>query len=115
MSLEVHRETRLEQQVGVYGRSVREESVKRVYATTQRRVIHIKLSSEMIPVKRCQESDVGQHASTYAPNAHALSFRNSGDVCNVRSMFQQRKRGQPGEKAPARECGGGGSRSAVTH
>ena len=93
----------------VYERSGREESVKRVYATTQRRVIHVKLSSEMIPVKGCQDFDVGKHASAYAPNAHALSFRNSGDVGGVRCMFQQREWGQPREKAPAREYGNGES------
>lgn len=45
--------------------SGREESEKRVYATTQRRVIHVKLSSEMIP------------------NAYALSLRNNGDIGGV--------------------------------
>jgi len=50
--------------------SGREESEKRVYATTQRRVIHVKLSSEMIP------------------NAYALSFRNNGDVGGLWSMFE---------------------------
>jgi len=73
--------------------SGREESEKRVYATTQRRVIHEKLSSEMIP------------------NAHALSFRNSGDIGGFWSMFKKRERVQPEEKTPARENGGGESAS----
>jgi len=45
--------------------SGREERVKRVYATTERRVNHVKLSSEIIP------------------KAHALSLRNSGDVSGM--------------------------------
>ena len=51
MSLKVSCKTNLQRRVRVYGRSGREERVKRVYATTQRRVIHVKLSNEMIPVK----------------------------------------------------------------
>jgi hypothetical protein len=50
--------------------SGREESEKRVNATTERRVIHVKLSSEMIP------------------NAYALSFRNNGDIGGLWSMFE---------------------------
>jgi len=50
--------------------SGREEIAKRVYATTHRRAIHIKLSSEMIP------------------NAHALSFRNNGEIGRVGFMFK---------------------------
>jgi hypothetical protein len=70
-------------------------------------VIHVKLSSEMIPVKRCQEFDVERYASAYAPNAHALSFRNNGEIGGDGFMFKQKERGQPGEKAPAREyCDG---------
>lgn len=51
MSLNANGETGLLQRGRVDKRSEREESVKRVNATTQRRVIHMKLSSEMIPVK----------------------------------------------------------------
>jgi len=50
--------------------SGREESVKRVYARTERRVIQAKLRSEIIP------------------NAHALSFRNSGDTGGVSCIFK---------------------------
>ena len=59
-----------------------------MYATTQRRVIHVKLSSEIIPAKECQNFDVGKCGSMYAPNAHVLSFRNSGDIGGVRSMVK---------------------------
>lgn len=72
----------------VYERSGREESVKRVYATTHRRVIHVKLSSEMIPVKRCQEFDVERYVSVYAPNAHVLSLRNNGEIGGVGFMLK---------------------------
>lgn len=107
MSLKVYCEMRLQQRVRAYERSGREESVKRVYASTQRRVIHVKLSSEMIPVKGCQGFGSGRHALMYAPNAHALSFRNSGDIGGVPSMFKRSEWAQPGEKTPAREYGGG--------
>jgi hypothetical protein len=43
----------------------------------------------------------------HEPNAHALIFRNKGDVDGSRSMFKDGKRAQPVEKAPARECDGG--------
>ena len=55
MSLKVNCEADLQRRVRVDERSGREESVKRVYATTQRRVIHMKLSNEMIPVKRVKD------------------------------------------------------------
>lgn len=54
MSLEGNCKTRLQQRAKSNERSGREESVKRVYATTQRRVIHAKLSSEIIPGGKCQ-------------------------------------------------------------
>lgn len=41
------------------------------------------------------------------PNAHALSFRNNGDICDCCSMFKDGERAQPVEKAPAREYDGG--------
>lgn len=72
----------------VYERSGREESAKRVYATTHRRVIHMKLSSEMIPVNRCQEFDVERYGSAYGPNAHALSLRNNGEIGGDGFMFK---------------------------
>ena len=43
----------------VYERSGREESAKRVYATTHRRVIHVKLTSEMTPVKGVRNLTLG--------------------------------------------------------
>jgi hypothetical protein len=72
--------------------------VKRVYATMQRRVTHVKLTSKIIPVKGCQDFNVGKHASVYAPNAHALSFRNSGDIGDVSSMLQQKSGVNPERK-----------------
>lgn len=46
-----------------------------------------------------------------APNAHALSFRNRGDVGDDWSISKQKEGAQPGAKTPAREYDGGESAS----
>ena len=61
MSLRVHCETHLRQLVKGYERAGREVREKRVYATTERRMIHVRLSREIIPVKGCQGFDAGRH------------------------------------------------------
>ena len=45
----------------------------------------------------------------YAPNAHALSLRNKGEIGGVGFIFKQEEWAQPGKKAPAREYGDGRS------
>ena len=44
----------------------------------------------MIPVKGVKNlTSANTHGCANAPNAHALSFRKSGDTGNVRSMFSK--------------------------
>lgn len=86
----------------VYERSGREESAKRVYATTHRRVIHVKLTSEMIPVKGVKNLTSGNTSpcthQMHMPSASGITVKLVGLVSysSKKSGFNPERKLRPG-------------------